>query len=72
MEISSSSAINNAVEGLKKAQNQIEQTAQNLAEGAISAEDVVSLSLAATSFKANAAVIRTENDTMQTLLDVTV
>lgn len=72
MEISSSSAISNAVEGLKKAQNQIEQTAQNLAEGAISAEDVVSLSLAATSFKANAAVIRTENDTMQTLLDVTV
>jgi hypothetical protein len=72
VEISSSSAISNAVEGLKKAQNQIEQSAQNIAEGAVSAEDVVSLSLAATSFKANAAVIRTENDTMQTLLDVTV
>jgi hypothetical protein len=72
LEISSSSAISSAVEGLKKAQNQIEQTAQNIAEGAVSAEDVVSLSLASTSFKANAAVIRTENDTMQTLLDVTV
>lgn len=72
MEITSSSAISNAVEGLKKAQSQIEQAAQNVAEGAVEAEDVVSLSLAATSFKANAAVIRTENETVQSLLDVTV
>lgn len=72
MEITASSAINTAVEGLKKAQAQVEESAQNIAEGAVSAEDVVSLSLAATSFKANAAVIRTENDTMKTLLDVTV
>lgn len=72
MEITSSSAVNTAVEGLKKAQAQVEESAQNIAEGAVSAEDVVSLSMAATSFKANAAVIRTENETMQTLLDVTV
>jgi len=72
MEITTPSAINTAIEGLKKAQNQVEQTAQNIAEGPVSAEDVVSLSLAATSFKANAAVIRTERETMQTLLDVTV
>lgn len=72
MEISASSTISTAVEGLKKAQAQVEESAQNIAEGVVSAEDVVSLSLAATSFKANAAVIRTENDTMKTLLDVTV
>jgi hypothetical protein len=72
LEITASSTISTAVEGLKKAQAQVEESAQNIAEGAVSAEDVVSLSLAATSFKANAAVIRTENDTMKTLLDVTV
>lgn len=72
MEIASNNAVSTALEGLKKASGQIEQAAQNIAEGAVSAEDVVSLSLAATSFKANAAVIRTENETMQTLLDVTV
>lgn len=72
MEISPVSTVSTAVEGLKKAQAQIEQSAQNLAEGPVSAEDVVAISLAATSFKANAAVIRTENETMKTLLDVTV
>jgi flagellar hook protein FlgE len=72
VEISTPSAISTAVEGLRKAQNQVEQAAQNIAEGPVRAEDVVSLSLAATSFKANAAVIRTENETLQTLLDVTV
>jgi flagellar hook protein FlgE len=72
MEITSSTTISNALEGLKKAQSQIEQVSQNVAEGSVEAEDVVSLSLAATNFKANAAVIRTENETMQALLDVTV
>lgn len=72
VEISLNSPVTNALEGLKRASSQIEQASQNIAEGAVSAEDVVSLSLAATSFKANAAVIRTENETMQTLLDVTV
>lgn len=71
MEITSTSAINTAIEGLKKAQTQIEDTAQNVAEGSLNPEDVVSLSLAATSFKANAAVIRTENENMQALLDIT-
>lgn len=72
MEIAPNNAVANALEGLKKASSQIEQASQNIAEGAVNAEDVVSLSLAATSFKANAAVIRTESETMQTLLDVTV
>ncbi len=71
MEISSSTAISTAVEGLKKAQAQIEETAQNVAEGLPNPEDIVSLSLAATSFKANAAVIRTENENTKALLDIT-
>lgn len=71
MEISSSTAINTAVEGLKNAQAQIEDTAQNIAVGSINPEDIVSLSLAATSFKANAAVLRTESQNTQALLDIT-
>lgn len=72
VEITAPSTISNAVEGLKKAQNQLAETAQNVAEGEVSAEDVVSLSLAATSFKANAAVIRTDNEVQKSLLDVVV
>lgn len=71
MEIASSTAISTAIEGLKKAQGQIEDTAQNIAEGSLNPEDIVSLSLAAASFKANAAVIRTENQNTQALLDIT-
>lgn len=71
MEITSSSAINTAVEGLKKAQSQLEQTAQNVAEGSTNPEDVVALSQAAFAFKANAAVIRTENQNTQELLNIT-
>lgn len=71
MEITSSSAINTAIEGLKKAQTQIDESAQNVAEGSLNPEDIVSLSLAATSFKANAAVIRTENENTKALLDIT-
>jgi hypothetical protein len=71
MEITSSSAINTAIEGLKKAQSQISDSAQNIAEGSLDPADIVSLSLAANSFKANAAVIRTENETTQALLDIT-
>jgi hypothetical protein len=71
MEITSSSAINTAIEGLKKAQSQMSDSAQNIAEGSLDPADIVSLSLAANSFKANAAVIRTENETTQALLDIT-
>lgn len=71
MEITSSSAISTAVEGLKKAQSQMEAAAQNVAEGSLNPEDIVSLSLAATSFKANAAVIRSENENTQELLNIT-
>lgn len=72
MEITPNSVIGTAVEGLKKAQDQIEQSAQNIAEeSTANPEDIVSLSVAAISFKANAAVIRTENETMKSLLDIT-
>ena len=71
MEITSSSAISTAVEGLKKAQAQMEETAQNVAEGSLDPEDIVSLSAAALSFKANAAVIKTENENTQELLNIT-
>ena len=71
MEISSSSAINTAIEGLKKAQSDVEKSAQNIASGSLDPEDIVSLSLAATSFKANTAVIRTEAENTQALLNIT-
>lgn len=72
MEIAASSTISTAVEGLRKAQTQIEESAKNIAEGpSVDPEDIVSLSLAANSFKANAAVIRTENETLKSLLDIT-
>nr|WP_298687323.1 hypothetical protein [uncultured Dongia sp.] len=71
MEITSNSTISTAVEGLKKATAQLEGAAQNIAEGSTNPEDIVSLSLAATSFKANAAVIRTENENTEALLNIT-
>jgi hypothetical protein len=71
MEITSSSAISTAVEGLKKAQNQVEDAAQNIAAGSLDPEDIVSLSQAALSVKTNAAVIRTENENTQALLNIT-
>lgn len=69
--VSTSSTISNAVQGLQKNQAQIEQTAQNIASGSLDPQDVVSLSQAATSFKANAAVIRTDNEMTQQLLNIT-
>ena len=69
--VSTSSTISNAVQGLQKNQAQIEQTAQNIASGSLDPQDVVSLSQAATSFQANAAVIRTDNEMTQQLLNIT-
>jgi hypothetical protein len=69
--VSTSSTIANAIQGLQKNQAQIEQTAQNIASGSLDPQDVVSLSQAAIGFKANAAVIRTEDQATQSLLDIT-
>lgn len=68
--VSSSSTISNAIEGLKKSQNTLQQTAQNIAGGSQDPQDIVSLSQAATGFKANAAVIKTDDQLTKTLLDI--
>jgi hypothetical protein len=68
--VSTSNATSNAIEGLKKAQGTIDNAAQNIAGGSQNPEDIVSLSQAATSFKANAAVIKTDNEISKTLLDI--
>ena len=69
--VSTSNATSNAIEGLKKAQNTLDKAAQNIAGGSQDPQDIVSLSQAATSFKANAAVIRTDNEMTQSLLNIT-
>jgi flagellar hook protein FlgE len=69
--VSTSSATSTAVEGLKKATNTLQNAAQNIAGGSQDPQDIVSLSQAATGFKANAAVIKTEDEMTQSLLDIT-
>ena len=69
--VSTSNATSNAIEGLKKAQNTLDKAAQNIAGGSQDPQDIVSLSQAATSFKANAAVIKTSDEMTKSLLDIT-
>lgn len=64
------SAISTAVEGLKKAQEQTLEAAESIASGSLNPEDIVSLSLAAQNFKANVAVLKTENELSKSLLDI--
>ncbi len=71
MDVSATSTISTAIEGLKKAQSTVEDAAQNIAGGSLDPADIVSLSTAALSFKANAAVIKTENEATKSLLDIT-
>ena len=69
--VSTSNATSTAIAGLKKATSQIEEAAQNIAGGSQDPQDIVSLSQAATGFKANAAVLRTQDETTKSLLDIT-
>jgi hypothetical protein len=69
--VSTSNATSTAIEGLKKATNTIQNAAQNIAGGSQDPQDIVSLSLAATSFKANAAVIKADDEMTKSLLDIT-
>ena len=69
--VSTSSATSTAVEGLKKATNTLQNAAQNIAGGSQDPQDIVSLSQAATGFKANAAVIKTSDEMTKSLLDIT-
>jgi flagellar basal body rod protein FlgC len=64
------SASQAAIEGLKRAQEKTQVAAQNIAEGSLNPEDVVSLSLAAADFKANVAVLKTEDEMTKSLLDI--
>ncbi|MEZ5831309.1 MAG: hypothetical protein R3D05_09010 [Dongiaceae bacterium] len=64
------SAAQSAIEGLKRAEDKTQKAAQNIAEGALNPEDVVSLSLAAVDFKANAAVLKSVNEQTKSLLDI--
>ncbi|WP_395018312.1 flagellar basal body rod C-terminal domain-containing protein [Dongia sp.] len=68
--VSSSNATSTAIEGLKKATNTVNNAAQNIAGGSQDPQDIVSLSQAATSFKANAAVIKTSDEMTKSLLDI--
>ena len=68
--VNNSSAQSTAIEGMKKAQNSVNTAAQNIAGGSQNPEDIVSLSQAASSFKANAAVIKTEGEMTKSLLDI--
>lgn len=71
MEITSlGSAAQSAIEGLKRAEERTLQAAENIAEGSLNPEDVVSLSLAALDFKANAAVLKSANEQTRSLLDI--
>jgi hypothetical protein len=64
------SAAQSALEGLKRAEQKTLQAAQNIAEGSLNPEDIVSLSLAAFDFKANAAVLKSTNEQTKSLLDI--
>jgi flagellar hook protein FlgE len=71
MDVSGVNVFSNAVDGLKKATAALDQAAQNIAGGSLNPQDVVSLSQSAIGFKANAAVLRTEDEVTQSLLDIT-
>lgn len=59
-----------AVSGLKRAENDLDNTAQNIAEGSLDPKDIVALSQTSNDFKANTAVIRTENEMSRSLLNI--
>ena len=64
------SAAQAAIQGLKKAEEQTQQAAENIAQGSLDPEDIVSLSLAALGVKANAAVLKSTNEQTKSLLDM--
>ena len=66
-------AITSALSGLNNATRQVEQSAQNIAEGASSStqtiEDIIDIKVAQTSYEANLAVIQTADELTQELLN---
>ena len=59
-----------AVSGLKRAENELGNAAQNIAEGSLDPKDIVKLSQTSNDFKANTSVIRTEKEMNRSLLDI--
>lgn len=59
-----------AVNGLKRNEQQLDNTAQNIASGSLDPKDVVDLSTEAISFKANAAVLKTTDELNKSLLNI--
>ena len=68
--INLSSTVANALKGLQKASNTLDEAAQNIAGGSLDPQDVVALSQAATNFKASAAVLKAADQASQSLLDI--
>jgi hypothetical protein len=68
--VSTNSVLNNAVGGLDKADAQLNQATQNIANGSLDPQDVVSLSLASTNVQANVAVLKTDAQTQKSLLNI--
>jgi hypothetical protein len=68
--VSTSSVLNNAVNGLDKADASLNQASQNIANGSLDPKDVVSLSLASTNVQANVAVLKTDERTQKSLLNI--
>ncbi len=69
-------AITSALSGLTTATRQVEQSAQNIAEGSAQGasgtgliEDIVDIKVAETSYRANLAVLRTTDELTQELLN---
>jgi flagellar hook protein FlgE len=63
-------ATNSALSGLKRAQDQLDQSAQNVASGSLDPKDIVDLSQDAHLFKANVAVLKTSDEMQKSLLNV--
>ncbi len=66
--------INSALSGLQTASRQVEQSAQNIAEGPSSTsnliEDVVDIRVAETAFKANVQTIKIAQELSEELLNI--
>ncbi len=67
---SAGTVMSTALNGLKRAENNLSDTAQNIAEGSLDPKDVVDLSQAANAFKVNVAVIKSENEMSKALLNI--
>jgi len=66
-------AINSALSGLQSASKQVDQSAQNIAEGSPGGrviEDIVDIKVAETAFKANVATLKTAQDLSEELLRI--